>query len=207
MRTPTRIATTIAATTLLLATGTAAAVAQSTTLDDHHSDVLHYVGEDDQSPDVLGHTASIRSGVDARQFRINHGTSFVSLRYSVVHLKADHLEADVTLQRNGGKHSTDWMAIVRFTAASGTWRAVVFRPGDDVPLCTVRATVDASRLGSIYAQVPRSCLGNPTTLRARASLGRHLPATDTRPEEGWGDVVTPTRSTVNAAWTSWVRRD
>jgi hypothetical protein len=210
IRTARNAATALASVAGMLAATSTAAIASSYTVNDKNSDVQYYRGFDDQSPELLGHIPSIRSGVDVRSFRINHGTKYVSVRFNAVHLQDEGLTATVQLQKNKQTHSGDWLAILRVnTDPDGTiHRGEVTILGEDEPRCTVGMTITTGQYGTIYAQIPRACLGNPSSLRAKAALSRYYkPADDTAEESTrertWEDSVSSTHYR-SSDWTPWV---
>jgi hypothetical protein len=213
IRTARNTAAAIVSAAFVLAASSTAATAASHTTTDKNSDVTYYRGFDDQEPQLLGHIQSVRSGVDVRSFKLNHGAKYVSIRFDVVHLQDERLTATVLLQKNKRSGTRDWSATFRVTtpvAPTGSVHTgMVTRPGEDDPICSVDVRVTSATHGTVYAQIPRSCLGNPSTLRAEAWLSRYYrPADDTSEESQyertWYDSVSAIHYR-SADFTPWLK--
>jgi hypothetical protein len=198
---------------VLAAASSTAATAASSTTTDKNSDLTYYRGFDDQEPQLLGHVQSVRSGVDVHSFKITQGAKYVSIRFAVVHLQDARPTAIVVLQRNKRSGTRDWSATFRVTTpvvpTGSVHTGTVTRPGEDDAVCSVDVRVTSATHGTVYAQIPRTCLGDPSTLRAEAWLSRYYkPADDTSEERQyertWYDSVSAIHYR-SADFTPWIK--
>ena len=196
MRTLTRLVSGTAATTAILAAGLAGASAQESTVRDRASDVIQYVGEDDETGTILGYQPSLDTGTDLRSMRVLHGSSSVTVTLKFAEL--DHHGADIVmLFRESGQKD-----INRLLFNIGKKSAVVISPGGSLK-CTVGLSVQTGTKGHIYTKIKRKCLSNPVKLKAAAIVGR---TTGTEDEPiSFIDYVSPTNFRT-PAWTPWLKR-
>ncbi len=202
--------TAIASAILILGATATTAGATSTTIKDKNSDVQYYKGFDDQSPTTLNHDLSIRSGVDVRGFKLNASKTLVSVHFDVVHLQDEDLTATVELQKNKLTQAGSWRASFRVHTdpnPSGTVHSGEVRVLGELR-CTVDVQILPGRYATIHARIPRSCIDNPKTIRAKASLSRYFKpvgdeAEESEHERTWSDPVSATYVR-SQSWTKWI---
>lgn len=196
MRTLTRLVGGTAATTAILAAGLAGASAQESTLRDRASDVVRYVGEDDETGTILGYQPSLDTGTDLRSMRVLHGSSSVSITLKFAELDRDGADISVAFRESG---QTD---ISRLLFNTGKKSAVVISLGGSLK-CTVPLSVQTGKKGHIYTKITRKCLSNPAKLKASAVVSR-MTGTEDAPID-FVDYASSTKFRT-PAWTPWLKR-
>jgi hypothetical protein len=187
---------------VIVGAGAGSAAASSDTIPDRHSDVVRYEGEDTETTSsILGHVESINTGVDARSLRIGHGVGYVGIRITYARLTDDtNLSVGVNLRRNGQRTAyATWE--VQSEEVDGTHIVLSRVRSASTVRCSVPVTVTPGRLGSVYVQIPRKCLGTPSTLRASAATGLVDLSSDDL--VSYVDQISPTQYR-HASWTDWV---
>lgn len=196
MRTLTRLVGGTAATAAILAGGLAGASAQESTVRDRASDVIQYVGDEDETGSILGYQPSLDTGTDLRSMRVLHGSSSVSITLKFAEL--DRHGADIIiLFRESGQ--TD---INRLLFNTSKKSAVVISPGGSLK-CTIGLSVQTGKKGHIYTKITRKCLSNPVKLKATAIVGRTT-GTEDAPIY-FIDYTSPTKFRT-PEWTPWLKR-
>jgi hypothetical protein len=166
-RTPIRLVlAALGAAALLTATGTAAQ-ADSATVKDKASDVVAYdlvLDEDatevDQKESVLDYRRSIASGVDLRSMRVNHGKRTVSVTLKFAELRRDAVA--IIAFRLDGRAEPERL-FMNTSRRSGT-----VTDAKDRRKCKVPVTTRTGPKGFIRTTIDRSCLDDPTRIKATA---------------------------------------
>jgi hypothetical protein len=200
-RTIGRLAATTATTAVILASAGVAAHADSAVVKDKASDVLSskLVLNDDetdaeQTDSVLDYRRSIASGVDLRSMRVSHGKKtvavtlrFAELRRDAVAIVAFRLDGQAEPERlfmNTAKHS-------------GT-----VADAKDKKQCKVPVTTHTGPKGYIRTVIDRSCLDDPTRIKA-TTVSISIKGTDDSLTINQ-DVLSPKNLRI-LRWTKWLK--
>jgi hypothetical protein len=194
MRNLNRALAALVTTGIVVGVSATSAVASGEWIYDKKNDVIQFTGDDDQTGVILDSDASLASGVDSSSMRIKHGKKSVSvlIRFRTLHL--DGADIAVFFRKNG---ETDPYRIL-FNLDKK--EAVVVNPHGEERCSVGIDTVTGSR-GSIYAVVKRSCLSNPTKIKAQAIVS-HTQGTEEAPIYDV-DFISSTHFR-SPQWTSWL---
>lgn len=194
MRPMFRTALTATATAALLVSGGTAATAQSATIKDRTSDVLHYADADDERGTQLGYADSVATGIDLRSMRIKHTKKSV-----VVDLRFSDLDAEtgvyVALRLDGESRPSRYLINIENQKGQ-----VVNTQGRK--RCSVPLTSRTGKRGTIHAVIKRSCLGDPTKIKASVFSFDSGFFSDNDPYAA--DPLSPT-AVRGQAWTTWLK--
>lgn len=200
-RTIVRLAATSATAAIMLASAGVAAHADSTVVKDRASDVLSSkltLNEDEtdivQTDSVLDYRRSIASGVDLRSMRVNHGKKTVSVTLKFAELRRDAVA--VVAFRLDGKAEPERL-FMNTAKRSGT---VSNEKGKKQ--CKVPVTTRTGPKGFIRTVIDRSCLDDPTRLKA-TTVSISLKASDDSLTINQ-DVLSP-KNVKTLRWTKWLK--
>jgi hypothetical protein len=163
-RTIVRLAATSATAAIMLASAGVAAHADSAVVKDRASDVVSSTlteNETDvtENETVLGYRDSIASGVDLRSMRVNHGKKTVSVTLKFAELRRDAV--GVVAFRVNGQAEPDHLFL---NTARHSGIVIGGKKGDEQ--CKVPVTTRTGPNGFIRMVIDRSCLDDPTRIKA-----------------------------------------
>lgn len=200
-RTIVRLAATSATAAIMLASAGVAAHADSAVVKDRASDVLSSkltLNEDEtdivQTDSVLDYRRSIASGVDLRSMRVNHGKKTVSVTLKFAELRRDAVA--IVAFRLDGKAEPERL-FMNTAKRSGT-----VSNEKDKKQCKVPVTTRTGPKGFIRTVIDRSCLDDPTRLKA-TTVSISLKATDDSLTINQ-DALSP-KNVKTLRWTKWLK--
>jgi hypothetical protein len=200
-RTIGRLAATTATSAVILASVGVAAHADSAVVKDRASDVISTkltVNEDEtdfvQTDSVLDYRRSIASGVDLRSMRVSHGKKTVAVTLKFAELRRDAVA--VVAFRLDGKAEPErlFMNTARHSGLVADQK--------DEEQCKVPVTTRTGPKGYIRTVIDRSCLDDPTRIKATTVS---ISLKETKDSLTINQDALSPRNVKTLRWTKWLK--
>jgi hypothetical protein len=153
MRTLTRLTASGFVAAAMIATTASGAHAQSTTVKDKRADVLYYASADATKPEVLGKSASIKSGVDVTKVKYDYSKKRLKVKISFSKLASSKVYFTTYVSFKGAQWGPNFV----ISNNGSKKKAKVLDGATNKNVCSAKLKRDTGNKGSISFEFKRKC--------------------------------------------------